>query len=76
MSKVIRTTPWFGGDEKPLSDRPGPYERKYSNNKKRWCWWDGVFFGCPALTPEQSKHQYKWYGCSNYQNLPWRGVLK
>jgi hypothetical protein len=78
--KLLKTTPWLSGEEKPLSDRIGPYERDYTEEqngfKTYWCWWDGNFFGFPANSPKASKQIYKLFGHSDYQNLPWRGALK
>lgn len=79
MSNIVTTTPWFSGDQKPLSDKKhvGPYERDYGGvTKTLFCWWDGSFYGFPALTPETSKRAFRIYGYSTKQNLPWRGVMK
>ena len=80
MSKVIRTTPWFSGDEKPMADRPGVYERDYSEGQNEmgrlWCWWNGVCFGPGDTNKEEAKEYYYLFGCSLNQNLPWRGVMK
>lgn len=75
MSNVITTTPWFSGDEKPMQHRPGPYERDYGDGNF-FCWWDGSFYGYPALTPETARRTFALYGYSTKQNLPWRGVMK
>ena len=77
--KKLKTTPWFSGNEKPLSDRIGPYERDYSKNENGsvvgWRWWDGKIFGPICDTPELAELAQNT-GCSVFQNLPWRGVLK
>ena len=77
MSNVISTTPWFSGDEKPLSDKKyiGPYERDYEDSKL-FCWWDGEVFGVGTFSPKLARLAYKIHGRSGSQNLPWRGVMK
>lgn len=80
MDNVISTTPWFSGDEKPLKDRIGPYQRDYSDSQDgsniKWCWWNGFFFGYPSFSFHSCKLNFETQGYSTMQNLPWRGVMK
>lgn len=73
----MKLTEWYSGDQKPMPDRIGVYERNYKyecGKKYYYCWWDGKNFGFgrPAVDECTSIPM----NLSFSQNIPWRGVKK
>jgi hypothetical protein len=76
----MKLTPWFSGDQKPV--RPGVYERNYKN---AWdgeflmgqpSYFDGIYWYAGAWDSEQAVEAWENYVVSDYQSLPWRGILR
>jgi hypothetical protein len=71
----MKLTPWYHGDQKPMPDRVGVYERKYSYPYPYY-WWDGEKFGTSYESIEKCATMKMRYGPAIWQDLPWRGVEK
>ena len=73
----MKPTPWYTGDQKPMPDRVGPYERDYKYGQRYYyCWWDGKNFGTGLPVVNECADIRMEFGASPRQNLPWRGVAK
>jgi len=65
-------TDWYSGDQKPMADRVGAYQRYYKGIV-HYCWWNGKAFGISANSPDQAWFR-RVHGPSLAQSLPWRGI--
>lgn len=73
----MKLTEWYTGDQKPMPDRVGPFERDYLYGKQYYyCWWDGENFGYGRQTIEECASIRMKCAPSPLQDLPWRGVEK
>ena len=72
----MKLTPWYSGDQKPMPDRIGLYERDYEDDESSYCWWNGRNFGPAFSTVDECASIRMAFGPSLEQDLPWRGVKK
>ena len=65
----MKRTGWYRGDQKPLKEREGLFERIYPITRSIYkCHWNGKDFGFGDGRMHGSP--------SPYQDLPWRGITK
>lgn len=72
----MNLTDWYTGDQKPMSDRVGVYERDHFFHGTGYSFWDGKKFGMDSTFLSMAERTRELLGDAKSQSLPWRGIAE